>query len=136
MTTHQFSTGTIIKHYDHFYKILGEAGEMRFISCFWEKENANEKNSDGLKFSDMTSSGIYTIQELNAYGYVPVSPEGAGLVEEWEPKTGDHVWFVEEQPTLWSYDKFASWYRVLLKSGLLKPTREAAEAAYRKLMGE
>ena len=134
MTSHTFPAGQIVRKDNEFRKILGEAGEVRFVSYGWEKKEANNKGSGGLKLSE-GHSYAQTIHELNALGYVPVSPEEAGLVEEWEPKEGDRLWFVDESPSDCSYYKNNSWLRTLLKHGLLKPTREAAEAAYKR-MGE
>jgi hypothetical protein len=119
-----------------FHKILGEAGEVRFLSYGWRKEEANNKDSNELKDSDLASSGIYTIHELNANGYVPVSPSEAGLEEVWEPVSGTMVMTVNELPETMTFYSSVPWHRVLLKAGLLKPTREAAEAAYKRMMGE
>lgn len=135
MTTYTFPVGQIIKKDDFFHKILGEAGEVRFISHGWRKEKANKKDDKGLKDSNYIVISLHTIQELNADGYVPASPEESGLVEEWCPRENDEMWLVEDKPTRAVF-RDMSWHRVLLKSGLLKRTREEAEEAYKRLMHE
>lgn len=135
MTTHQFSTGQIIKRGDYFYKILGEVGEVMFISFNWRKEKANIKYDDGLKTSEKVANYL-TTHELNALGYVPASPEESGLSEEWGPRDWGKCWHVDKEPSETIFNKEYSWDRVLLKSGLLKRTKEEAEEAYKRLMQE
>lgn len=81
MPNYQFKTGEIIKYYGYFYKILGEAGEVRFISSSWGKEQVNRKDKIGVKESERMFLEL-TVKELNAHGYVPVSPEEAGIEKD------------------------------------------------------
>lgn len=48
----------------------------------------------------------------------------------------EKCWYVDKEPSETIFNKEYSWDRVLLKSGLLKRTKEEAERAYKELMGE
>lgn len=77
---HQFPKGTYVKDDDgDFCVVLEELGCLRFLSRWWDP-------SDSANFKKMPrnspSADVFTVENMNAYGFVPCTPEEAGMKEE------------------------------------------------------
>ena len=111
--TNKYPKGAIIVKGNERRKILGEAGEVRFVSSY--------ENFEYL------SSFICSCKEL----------ETAGWVEEaksWEPKNGEGYYFIENhgsiEKDIWQCSFLDTRHRSFL--GVF-PTREAAEARLKEI---